>query len=242
MNLHRASFYFHNFQKLARLWLKDREATAVIKQVRADKLTYLEPAALIDLHTRVTQVEQQGLSGIMIEAGCALGGSALVIAAGKQPDRPLYLYDAFEMIPPPSTADGADAQQRFDVIASGQATGIKGGTYYGYRANLLAQVQHTFTHYGFETDEQHIHFVKGFYEDTLAVNQPVALAHIDCDWHDSVMTCLQRIEPHLVSGGVLIIDDYKDWSGCRTAVDTYFANRQDEFVFEMKSRLHIVRK
>jgi asparagine synthase (glutamine-hydrolysing) len=56
------------------------------------------------------------------------------------------------------------------------------------------------------------------------------------------MTCLRRIEPHLVSGGVLVIDDYEDWSGCRKAIDDYFASRHGEFLFEMKSRLHIVRR
>jgi asparagine synthase (glutamine-hydrolysing) len=87
-----------------------------------------------------------------------------------------------------------------------------------------------------------VQFVAGFYEETLQIDQPVALAHIDCDWHDSVMTCLERIEPHLVKGGLLIIDDYDEWSGCKRAVDSYFANRKDEFDFILKSRLHIVRK
>jgi hypothetical protein len=25
--------------------------------------------------------------------------------------------------------------------------------------------------------------------------EPVAHAHIDCDWHDSVMVCLERVGP-----------------------------------------------
>jgi asparagine synthase (glutamine-hydrolysing) len=41
---------------------------------------------------------------------------------------------------------------------------------------------------------------------------------------------------------VLIIDDYYTWSGCRKAVDDYFADKKDGFGFCNKSRLHIIRK
>jgi hypothetical protein len=60
----------------------------------------------------------------------------------------------------------------------------------------------------------------------MQIDQPVALAHIDGDWYESVMTCLQRIEPHLSEEGILVIDDYDAWSGCRTAVDEYFADKK----------------
>jgi len=90
-------------------------------------------------------------------------------------------------------------------------------------------------------EENHVHLVKGLFEDVLRVEQPVALAHIDGDWYSSVMSCLQQIEPHLITGGVLVIDDYDHWSGCRKAVDEYFADKQDKYRFVRKSRLHIVR-
>ncbi len=87
-----------------------------------------------------------------------------------------------------------------------------------------------------------MHFVRGTYEKSLILNDPVAFAHIDCDWYESVKVCLERIEPKLVSGGILIIDDYYTWSGCSKAVDSYFHNRSDGFNFVKKSRLHIIKK
>ena len=84
--------------------------------------------------------------------------------------------------------------------------------------------------------------VKGLYSDTLKIDSPVSLAHIDCDWFDSVMTCLERIAPRLVKGGALVIDDYDNWSGCKSAVDLYFNDRKAEFDFVRKSRLHIVKR
>jgi hypothetical protein len=89
--------------------------------------------------------------------------------------------------------------------------------------------------------EHNVEFVRGLFEDTLHVDKPVALAHLDCDWYESVKLCLERIEPMLQAGGVLVIDDYDAWSGCRAAVDEYFLGRQDRFLFQRTSRLHIVK-
>jgi hypothetical protein len=231
-----------NLYQLSKVYLTHRRSFYIIWRVMREKLTYLGSMALIDLHNRVIQMEQENRPGIFIEAGCALGGSALVITAAKENARPFYVYDAFSTIPPPSEKDGSDAHDRYGEIAAGQATGIKGDTYYGYQENLLERVKASFENYGLAVEPHHVALVEGFYENTLRVENPVALAHIDCDWYESVMICLERIVPHLVTGGILIIDDYEAWSGCRKAVDAYFADKQDSFEFVLKSRLHIVRK
>lgn len=230
-----------NLLKLASLYLSNKPNNQLIRRVISDRLSYLGVSALIDLHDRVSEIEEDNKEGILIETGCALGGSALVMTAAKQTTRPLNIYDVFGMIPPPSKQDGSDVHERYKVITSGQATGIKGDKYYGYEENLLEQVKANFSKYGFAPEPHHVHFVQGLYEETLLVDQPVALAHIDSDWYDSVMTCLKRITPQLVSGGVLVIDDYLEWSGCQAAVDNYFADKKDKFEFVMKSRLHIIR-
>ena len=98
-----------------------------------------------------------------------------------------------------------------------------------------------FAQAGLETQANQVFLVKGLYQDTLHPDGPVAFAHLDCDWHDSVLTCLERIEPRLSLGGVLVIDDYEHWSGCRKAVDEYFAQRRERYQFTFKSRLHIQR-
>ena len=83
--------------------------------------------------------------------------------------------------------------------------------------------------------------IKGLYQHTLKINSPVSFAHIDCDWYDSVMCCLTRIEPYLSCGGTLVIDDYYHYSGCKKAVDLYFLNKKNDYKFYRKNRLHIVK-
>jgi len=38
------------------------------------------------------------------------------------------------------------------------------------------------------------------------------------------MTCLVQIAPNLSKEGIIIIDDYYHWSGCKTATDEYLAS------------------
>ena len=215
----------------------------VIERVKKERLSYLEKNALLDLGEAVIKNERQPIKGIIVEAGCALGGSSLVIASLKNKERSFFIYDVFGMIPPPSDQDGEDVHERFKVIKEGKARGLgKDDDYYGYEENLYDRVLKTFRHFGLEASENNIYLVKGLYQDTLKINSPVALAHIDCDWYDSVLTCLKKIEPFLVTGGTLIIDDYYHWSGCRKAVDEFFKDRRGGYLFTKKSRLHIVKK
>jgi Macrocin-O-methyltransferase (TylF) len=214
---------------------------AIITAVQADHLTYLEEEALRDLHEGVAEIERRGLDGALVEAGCALGGSAIVIATAKSPRRPFYVYDVFGMIPPPSDQDGADVHERYRVIRSGGSEGIGGHKYYGYESDLLGQVIGNFRRHGVPPESTNTHFVKGLFQEAMRIDWPVAFAHIDGDWYESVMTCLTRLAPRLVPGGVLVIDDYDAWSGCRRAVEAYFADKRAEFTFTRKARLQVVR-
>ncbi len=216
-------------------------SSRLVRQVRKRRLTYLGYDALSDLERTVRRIDAERVPGIIVEAGCALGGSTVVLGMTKRPDRPLRVYDVFGMIPPPSDADGADIHARYETIVRGESTGIAGDRYYGYADNLRDKVANTLRSFGLDLETRRIELVQGLFQDTLHVDGPVALAHIDADWYQSVRTCLERIEPHLSPGGVLVIDDYDQWSGCRKAVDEYFADKRDRYAFIRRSRLHIVR-
>ena len=210
----------------------------VIARVCAEGLTYLEPPALYDLAWAASRLDKRKIEGAIIEAGCALGGSAVVLAAAKSRTRPLYVYDTFGMIPPPSENDPPEVHERYRIIRSGQSEGIGGGVYYGYQSGLYEKVRATFARYRFPVELESVRLVKGMFQETLTGDWPVALAHLDCDWYESVKSCLQRIEPRLAAGGTLVIDDYDAWGGCRRAVDEYFARQRDRVEFVRRTRLH----
>lgn len=214
----------------------------VVKHVWNSRLTYLPHPALQDLHEQCLRMEREGIAGSFIEAGCARGGSAIVMTAAKAKPRPMYLYDVFGLIPAPSDNDDEDCHDRYQLISSGDAIGPHGTLYYGYEENLQQVVEDNFAKCGYPVAENSVHLVKGLFEETLNPQEPVAIAHVDGDWFNSVWVCLERIVPKLSVGGVLVIDDYDAWSGCRKAVDQFFQQQLDgEFVFVHRSRLHIER-
>jgi predicted O-methyltransferase YrrM len=211
-----------------------------IAEARAERLTYLKPANLRELASIVQQIERERLPGVVIEAGAARGGSAIVLAAAKAPERPMKVYDVFGMIPAPGEHDGADVHERYAKIAAGDARGVGGEKYYGYRDDLYREVGESFARLGVPVDENNVELIRGLFEDTIRLDEPVAFAHLDGDWYESTMTCLERIAPLLVPGGTIVLDDYYKWSGCRAAVDEYFADR-DGFRLEHRAKLRVVR-
>ncbi|TFH35171.1 MAG: asparagine synthase [Dehalococcoidia bacterium] len=207
----------------------DRE---LISRIRSRKLTYLSDSKLASLSNTCRAIEEANLAGVFLEAGCALGGSAILIATVKGSERPFFVYDVFEMIPPPTSDDTQDVHDRYRTIVEGKSTGIGGDTYYGYQQNLYDVVQSNLKSFGIDCEEQSVALVRGLVQDTMRIEQPVAFAHVDVDWYEPVMTCLKRVFPSLVVGGSIILDDYHDWGGCRKAADEYLREVAGQFVLD----------
>lgn len=217
-----------------------RDVTDVVDQVRSDRLSFLSKDNLAMLARLVTEIESSGREGAIVEAGTALGGSAIAMAAAKSASRPMYVYDVFATIPEPGGRDGGDVHRRYAEIVNGGAKGLRGDTYYGYRDDLFGEVHAAFERLGVPVEEHHVRLVKGLFQDTIDLDEPIALAHLDGDWYESTMVCLERLAPLLVPAGRIVLDDYFTWSGCRRAVDDYFAGRPG-YLIERRARLHVVR-
>ena len=195
----------------------------LIRRIKKERLTYLSVAKLLSITKHCKYVERAQVPGTFVESGCAGGGSAILIGSIKSENRLLAVYDVFGMIPPPTERDPVEVHERYRAISEGRATGIDGGRYYGYEENLYRVVEANFERYGLSPHEKNISLIQGYVEDTLVLDQPVSFAHIDVDWFQPVKTCLERIWPRLERGGRVIIDDYYDWGGCRTATDEFLA-------------------
>lgn len=208
------------------------EDQALIKRLRGKNLTYLSNSKLAKLAAVCRTIEESHMPGIFLEAGCALGGSSILMASLKSAQRPLLIYDVFGMIPAPTAEDTQDVHDRYRTIVEGKSEGIGKDKYYGYEENLYQVVQSNLASFGVNCDRQSVSLVKGLVQETLNIDQPVALAHVDVDWYDPVKTCLERIFPHLVVGGSIILDDYHDWGGCRKATDEYLRKVVGQFTLD----------
>lgn len=206
----------------------------VARAVVGDRLTYLPAEKLRRIERVLKQADADGVPGDIVEFGVALGGSGIMLAHHAQQGRRFMGLDVFAMIPPPtSEKDDAKSKARYATISSGASKGLGGDTYYGYRDHLYEEVKANFARHGVPVDGTRVQLHRGLFEETwprLDV-KAIAVAHVDCDWYDPVRYCLQAISRKMSTNGVVIIDDYNDYGGCRTAVDEFVATRSD-YVFE----------
>ena len=213
-----------------------QDARELIAAIRSAHLTYCGFPKLENISESVDRVVREGVKGDFVEAGVALGGSAILLGRLKSSDVTLRLYDVFGMIPPPGDKDGQDAHQRYQVIRSGTSPGLGVDMYYGYVDSLMEKVSLNLSRWGLSCEDHHIELNPGLFQHTLRPPGPVAFAHIDCDWYESVSTCIDRIVPLLAKGGVIVFDDYESYSGCRRAVDELMGRRPDlEVLFHRRS-------
>jgi len=221
-----------SFFCLSRLERSEREFISKIKRKRT---TYLTTSKLISLLQTCRDIEKAKTEGLFIEAGCALGGSSILISKFKDKGRRLKIYDVFGMIPAPTDKDTKEVHVRYKAIVSGESKGIGGDQYYGYSDNVLGRIKNNFNDFGIDIKTSNVDFIKGLVDETMILDEPVAMAHIDVDWYEPVFICLQRIVPKLVPGGSIIVDDYYDWGGCKKAVDQYFYNVKEDYIMDNSS-------
>ncbi|HEV8391541.1 MAG TPA: TylF/MycF/NovP-related O-methyltransferase [Dongiaceae bacterium] len=203
-----------------------------VRAVMRERLTYLSPKKLVRLTGAVRDVARRNVPGDILEFGIALGGSSVLLAKHASRTRQFHGFDVFGMIPPPTSAkDDMKSKERYEAIASGKSRGIGGDMYYGYRSDLFESVCATFARYGNPVGNGSAFLHKGLFEETWPSYEraAVAFAHIDCDWYDPVRFCLNAIRPRLAPGGVIILDDYHDYGGCRAATDEFLSEHRDSF-------------
>ena len=86
-----------------------------------------------------------------------------------------------------------------------------------------------------KTKYNNIKLIKGDVAKTLkkSENLPkkISLLRLDTDFYESTKLELEVLYPLLVKGGILIIDDYGQWKGCKKAVDEYFQEKSNQLFF-----------
>lgn len=79
--------------------------------------------------------------------------------------------------------------------------------------------------------EGHVRLVKGYLATTLPpfANFRFSFVHLDVDIYESYKAGLEFFHPRMVSGGVILLDEYNDppWPGCNKAVDEFLADKPE---------------
>jgi O-methyltransferase len=161
--------------------------------------------------------------GCLVECGVWRGGSAAIMGLAAQhagERRQLHLFDSFEGLPEPGERDGAKAA----AYSNGKSDGAMASIHQCEAG--LAEVQDALLS-RIRLPEELVTFHRGLFQDTVPSDAmslgPIAVLRLDGDWYESTAICLKHLYPLLSPGGVLVLDDYFCWEGCRKATDEYRA-------------------
>jgi len=130
-------------------------------------------------------IEKCAVDGLVMEFGVYMGQSLRVIA-GCMPQM-VYGFDSFQGLPEDWTRH--QKKSRFD---------------------LEGKVP--------KFEEKNVRLVRGWFEETLPtflaeISGPVRFLHMDCDLYSSAATVFTHLAPRIVSGTVIVFDEYFNYPG-----------------------------
>ncbi len=135
--------------------------------------------------------------------------------------RAVHLFDAWQGLPRTTAEDGPEGKKW-----EGQVVGSPRRV-----ARLMDRLG---------IDAARIRYHVGWFNETFpsarAEVGPVALLHVDCDFHDPVKLCLDTWYSAVVPGGFVQFDDYGSFVGCRRAVADFLATHPELRLEEFGSR------
>jgi hypothetical protein len=185
----------------------------------------------------VRYIYKNNIPGDIVECGIWRGGMMQIVArtliSETQKDsnpsnlRKLWLFDTFEGMPAPSHELDRD-------MYKGEHASVKmkrepkigpNGTHTIWCLADLEDVVNGMDSTDYPSSR--VNYVKGLVEDTLPNNslEKISILRVDTDWYSSTKHILDSLYEKVVSGGVIIFDDYESWEGARTAVNEFFIKK-----------------
>eukprot|EP01031_Cornospumella_fuschlensis_P008682 gene8682-10697_t len=160
--------------------------------------------------------------GDIVETGTYFGTSAaIILRVMKDFDlchRKLWVFDSFEGLPMPSKEDRW--QGTFGKFNATEDT---------FKRNMMAAGVY---------DEARLVVTKGWFRDTCPQSkvEKIAFLRLDGDLFASTWDAITALYAKVVPGGIVYVDDYGSFMGCRQAIDLF---REQLGIYET---LHYVRE
>jgi len=202
--------------------LEDAACEAVSQVIGATQLSY---ERLVTLYQQVVYLERNQLPGALVECGVWRGGAAAMMALANLAEgserRMLHLFDSFQGMPEPDLAhDGEEALRWAGRRGDGSlvGTGVNVAHPEDVKSLIIDRI-------GYPESSVVIH--TGWFQDTLPLARsqigPIALLRVDGDWYESTLVVLEYLFDLVIPRGIVVIDDYGAFEGCRRATDEFLA-------------------
>ncbi len=153
-------------------------------------------------------------AGCYVECGTWAGGLSFSMMQLLEGIAEWHFFDSFEGLPEPGALDGNQAKQGSAIWHNNNTAD------YAAFMRGLSEI---------DARGARVEVHRGWFEQTtphFESDHPISVLRLDGDWYASTMTCLEALFDKVSPGGLIIIDDYDDWVGCRRAVHDFLSERQ----------------
>jgi|APSaa5957512535_1039671.scaffolds.fasta_scaffold105662_1 O-methyltransferase len=204
------------------------------------KENYRTLMQVINIEYCIKYIKENSISGSFVETGTWTGGAssyALLSMMRNNTVRTYWGFDSFEGMPSPTVEDG-DHGKKWIGDDNTTINNADREACYQFLLNT-----------GYEKSK--INLIKGWFEDTLSVHKrhigKISILRLDGDFYESTKVVMEQLYPQVVDGGVVIIDDYGHFEGCRRAIKEFAPEQKilygDDgvryFIKHQKNNLHI---
>ena len=182
------------------------------------------------LYHAINYIFINDVEGDFVECGVYKGGSSMMMASlikKISSSKKLWMYDTFQGMTPPDENDvdlkGVSAKEflkKKEKIENDDDI---------WAYSSLEYVKKNIKKTGINDNQ--CEYVIGPVEHTLKIEKPnkIALLRLDTDFYSSTKFELDYLYSLLSKNGIIIIDDYGHWKGCKKAVDEFFKSKKNFF-------------
>lgn len=189
----------------------------------------------------VNYILQNNIEGCIVECGVESGDFEYIFINELMKNnsvRDIYLYDTFAGLVEPSEYDYTcnDAklyQMNNDDVYNEWKSQIINENVNGWCFTPLYRVKDRLNSTGYP--QNNLHYIVGNVMETLKdktkIPEKIAILRLDTDWYESSKYELEQMYDNVVTGGIIIFDDYYHWDGQRRATDEFFLSRNINYDF-----------
>lgn len=189
----------------------------------------------------VNYIIQNNIEGVFVECGVYQGAFPEIwINTLKRTNsiRDIYLYDTFTGLVEPGEYDYTCKDAKLfnwdkDKTHKYWSENIINDKVNSWCYAPLEKVKQKLYLTGYP--ENYLHYVVGDVMETLkdktTIPEKIAILRLDTDWYESSKYELEQMYDNVVTGGLIIFDDYYHWDGQRRATDEFFLSRNIAYDF-----------
>ena len=195
----------------------------LVQEVINQNLTMTSPDRLLATLFAVKYVCNSKIDGDFVECGVWRGGNSILairLLNQLSNNKSVWMYDTFKGMTQPTSNDYENSTGRKALDEYERQNEIN---HNNWCYSSFDDVKNNIEPY---KQNLTVNMIKGDIVETLKDNSNVpssiSVLRLDTDWYESTKVELEKLYPKLSSGGVLLIDDYGHWGGCKKAVDEFF--------------------